>query len=70
MKTHKYHRENCDTCIRETFIDIYGRTIYLSGTHAFEYTISIISITGNIQTTTYKNGREARKELRKYKLKK
>ena len=40
------------------------------GQHAFQYSISIISITGKITTTNYRNGKEARKEFYKYKRKK
>ena len=44
--------------------------IILGGQHAFQYSISIISITGKITTTNYRNGKEARKEFYKYKRKK
>lgn len=65
-----YHRENCDNFVREIIVDIWGRTIIMSGQHAFEYNITIISITGEPKTITYKNGKEARKEFYKYKKKK
>lgn len=67
---HTYHRENCDTLVREVIVDAWGRKIVISGTHAFEYSITVISITGRAATTTYKNGKEARKEFNKYKRKK
>lgn len=67
---HTYHRENCDTLVREVIVDVWGRRIVISGTHAFEYNITVISITGRAVTTTYKNGREARKEFQRYKRKK
>ena len=65
-----YHRENCDCFIREIIVDIYGRTIVLGGQHAFEYSITVISITGKAVVTNFKNGREARKEFNNYKKKK
>lgn len=69
-RTHTYHRENCDCFIREVIIDVYGRRIILGGQHAFEYSITVISITGRIVVTNFKNGKEARKEFYKYKRKK
>ena len=69
-RKYTYHRENCDYLIREVIVDAYGRTIVLGGQHAFEYSITVISITGRIVTTNFKNGREARKEFYKYKRKK
>lgn len=69
-RKHTYHRENCDCFIREVIVDVYGRTIVLGGQHAFEYSITVISITGRIVVTNFKNGKEARKELYKYKRKK
>lgn len=62
--------ENCDTLIREIIVDVYGRTIVLGGQHAFEYSITVISITGRIVITNFKNSKEARKEFYKYKRKK
>lgn len=69
-RKHTYHRENCDCLIREVIIDAYGRRIILGGRHAFEYSITVISITGRIVVTNFKNGKEARKEFYKYKRKK
>jgi hypothetical protein len=74
-RKHTYHRENCDCSIREVIVDVYGRKIILSGQHAFEYSITVnsitvISITGRIVITDFKNGKEARKEFCKYKRKK
>ena len=65
-RKHTYHKENCDCLIREIIVDNYGREIILGGQHAFQYSISIISITGKITTTNYRNGKEARKEFYKY----
>lgn len=56
--------------LREIIVDVYGRRIILSGQHAFEYSITVISITGRIVVTNFKNGKEARKEFYKYKRKK
>lgn len=70
IRKHTYHKENCDCLIREIIVDNYGREIILGGQHAFQYSISIISITGKITTTNYRNGKEARKEFYKYKRKK
>lgn len=67
-RKYTYHWENCDCFIREVIVDVYGRRVILSGQHAFEYSITIISITGRIAVTNFKNGKEARKEF--YKLKK
>ena len=69
-RKYTYHRENCDCLIREIILDVYGRTIVISGQHAFEYNITIKSITGIITTTKYKDGREARKVFQRYKRKK
>lgn len=55
---------------REIIVDVYERRIILSGQHAFEYSITVISITGRIAATNFKNGKEARKEFYKYKRKK
>ena len=69
-RKYTYHRENCDCLIREAIVDVYGRTIILGGQHAFEYSITVVSITGKTVITNFKNGREARKEFQKYKRKK
>ena len=68
-RKHTYHQENCDRFIRETIIDTWGRTIVLSGQHAFEWTITICTKTTMV-TTKYPNGNKARKEFYKYKRKK
>ena len=67
-KRNQFHRENCETRIREVVKDMFGNTIVLSGQHAFEWSITVCS--HNVYTkTTYKNGKEARKQFRKYKNK-
>lgn len=68
-RKHIYHQENCDRFVRETIIDTWGRTIVLSGQHAFEWTITICTKTTMV-TTKYPNGNRARKEFYKYKKKK
>ena len=68
-RKYTYHRENCDCFIREIIVDIYGRKIILGGQHAFEWTITIVSIERVVQIT-FPNGRAARKEFYKYKRKK
>lgn len=68
-RKYTYHRENCDCFIREIIVDVYGRRVVLGGQHAFEYSITVISITGRTVVTNFKNGKEARKEFYKYKKK-
>ena len=67
-RKHIYHKENCDRFVRETIIDTWGRTIVLSGQHAFEWTITICTKTTMV-TTKYPNGSKARKEFYKYRKK-
>ena len=65
-KKHKFHRENCDTTIREIIKDMFNRTIVLSGTHAFEWSITVCD--GNTFTKmTYSCRKTARKEFERYK---
>ena len=64
-RKHNYHRENCDCFIRETVVDIWGRTIHLAGRHAFEWSITVCTRETMI-TTRYPNGKEARKELTRW----
>ena len=68
-RKYTYHQENCDCFIRKIIVDIYERTVVLSGQHAFEWSITIYT-EGRIIKTVYPNGREARKEFCKYKRKK
>lgn len=64
-KNRTFHRENCDTFIRKSVIDIYGRHIILGGQHAFEWSITICT-KESITTFKYPNGTIARKEFQKY----
>ena len=66
-KKHTFHRENCDCLVRDFIIDIYGRKIFLTGQHAFEWSITICT-KDTIVKMTYRNGKEARKRF--YELKK
>lgn len=65
----QYHRENCDSRVRATITDKWGRTISLLGTHAFEWSI-VIEACGKITIQSYSNGDMARKEFKNYKKKK
>jgi hypothetical protein len=68
-RTHTFHKENCNNNIRNSITDILGRTVVLSGIHAFEWKITIIS--GTCMTTQEFNGRkEATKEFNKFKRRK
>lgn len=67
-RKHTYHRENCDCFIREVIVDIYGRKIILDGQHAFEWSITIVSIE-RIVRITYPNSKMAKREFYKYKRK-
>lgn len=65
----KYHKENCDSRVRATITDKWGRTISLMGKHAFEWVI-VIESNGRITMQSYPSGKEARKEFQQYKKKK
>ena len=65
----QYHRENCDSRVRATITDKWGRTISLLGTHAFEWSI-VIESQGRITIQSFHNGDIARKEFKNYKKKK
>lgn len=68
-KNKHYNKKNCTSCVRAHITDAYGRKITLYGQHAFDYSICIESITGNITIETYKNGTIARKRLRELRKK-
>lgn len=59
----KYNKENCMSCIRDSFTSKSGRKITVMGTHAFEWVIYITSLTGVITSERFKNGKEARKRV-------
>ena len=68
-RKHTFHRENCNTCIRISIVDILGRTIVLSGTHAFEWQVTIID-RNSITIIRFKGRVDATREFNKYKRKK
>lgn len=68
-RKHNFHRENCDSKVRATITDKWGRTISLLGTHAFEWSI-VIEACGKMTIQSYPNGSIARREFNNYKKKK
>lgn len=64
-----FHKENCDSRVRATITDKWGRTISLLGTHAFEWFI-VMEAWGKITIQSYPNGSIARREFNNYKKKK
>lgn len=58
-----FHRENCDSKVRATITDKWGRTISLLGTHAFEWSIAIEAC-GRITIQSYPNGKVAREKFK------
>lgn len=69
MKKKVYHKENCNSTVRATMVDQFGRTITLFGTHAFEWSISVES-DGKITMQTFSNSEGAKREYKKYKKRK
>lgn len=67
-KKHTFHRENCNTCIRMSIVDMLGRTIVLSGTHAFEWQITIVG-ENSLTVIKFANRVKATKEFNKYRRK-
>lgn len=68
-RKHTFHKENCESRVRATITDKWGRTISLLGTHAFEWSI-VIEANGKMTIQSYPNGDIARKEFNNYKKKK
>lgn len=66
MSKRKYNRENCNNRIRMSIKDTLGRTIVLSGIHAFEWRVTILE-RKNMTILEFKNRVEATKEFNKYK---
>ena len=67
-----FNRANCTGCIRDSFIDVHGRTITLGGVHAFEYFIEIrrtVFTEVKIEIFYYPNGRTARQRFQQLKRK-
>lgn len=67
-KKHIFHRENCASCIRDVAKDLLGRTLVLTGKHAFEWSLCICDENSTL-TITYSNRAEARKEFNRRKEK-
>lgn len=66
MKKRIYHREKCSSCIRKISI-INNRLIILEGTHAFEYSVTIInSDKSHMKIIQFSNRCLAYKEYAKY----
>ena len=65
----QYNKKNCQGCIRGTFTDKYNRTITISGVHAYEYTIEIVTISKVSICEKYKDGKSARKRFQELKRK-
>lgn len=67
-KKHTFHRENCTNCIRMSIVDMLGRTIVLSGTHAFEWQVTIVG-ENSLTVIKFANRVKATKEFNKYRRK-
>lgn len=59
-KKNRFHRNNCDSTLRATIKDAFGRTVSLFGKHAFEWSI-VWESENKITITTFKKGDKARK---------
>jgi len=58
-----FNQRNCECRVRESKVDQYGRTITVTGQHAFGYNIHIQD-RDKITSFPYSNGSEARKAFR------
>ena len=58
-----FNQKNCECRVRESKVDQYGRTITVTGQHAFGYNIHIQD-RDKITSFPYSNGTEARKAFR------
>ena len=58
-----FKRENCSTLIRKTTKDRFGNVIVLSGTHSYEWSVSIIAKHFN-KTIMYQNRVDAEREYK------
>lgn len=68
IKKRVFNEDKCSSCIRGSFQDKIGRTIILSGKHAFKWHITVIwKNTSTIYE--FSNRIEATKEYNKYKSK-
>lgn len=66
--SHTFHRENCESRVRDIAKDLLGRTIVLTGTHAFEWSICICDGDSTLKIT-YSNRAKARKEFNRIRRK-
>lgn len=67
-----YNRRNCVGLIRDSFVDIHGRTITIGGVHAFEYFIEIrrtVFTEVKIEIFYYPNGKTARQRFQQLRRK-
>lgn len=64
-----YNKHNCVGLVRAEFIDRWGRKIILTGIHAFDWQIHIVSIIGNISTEHFEKGAQARRRFSELKRK-
>ena len=58
-----FNQKNCECKVRESKVDQYGRTITVTGQHAFGYNIHIQD-RDKITSFPYPNGTEARKAFK------
>ena len=58
-----FNQRNCECRVRESKVDQYGRTITVTGQHAFGYNIHIQD-RDKITSFPYPNGTEARKAFK------
>ena len=65
-RKHQSHRENCSSTIRETFRDMFDRTIVLAGKHAFEWSIMVCDH-GVVTRVTFSCREDARREYTRLK---
>lgn len=56
-----FNRSHCTGCIRGEGRDIFGHKVIISGIHAFEYTVIIITSSTSETIRRFPNGREARR---------
>lgn len=61
-----YKRENCQSMVRAVIKDKYGRTITLTGKHAFEWNI-VIESCNKLTITTFPNREKAIKRFNELK---
>ena len=64
----RYNRNNCQSVVRATIKDQFGRVITLMGKHAFEWSI-VIESCGKVIVTSYNNSTSAKKVFNQYKKK-